>query len=243
VTEIIKHLSPNQGPRRDGLRPSLVVIHYTAMQSTADALERLCDPAAEVSAHYLISGQGDIIQMVEEDQRAWHAGQGEWAGQDDINSRSIGIELDNKGTHPFSEPQIRALECLLRGILDRWGIPPEGIIGHSDMAPGRKSDPGRHFDWARLARQGLAERANASALTATPTEEAFKAQAKNAGFTADVPIATLLSATRLRFSPWLSGPLCAEDMCFPAPLLPNGNKSPPEASPDQNRLTPQGSRR
>ena len=214
VTEIIRHLSPNQGPRRDGLRPSLVVIHYTAMRNAADALERLCDPAAEVSAHYLISGQGDTIQMVEEDQRAWHAGQGEWAGQDDVNSRSIGIELDNMGTHPFSEPQMFALERLLRGIMDRWDIQPEGVIGHSDMAPGRKTDPGPRFDWARLSKQGLAGAGKARDMPNPPCPETFTEHAKNAGFTADVPFETLLAATRLRFAPWRSGPLCAQDMAF-----------------------------
>jgi N-acetylmuramoyl-L-alanine amidase len=212
VANVIKHLSPNQGPRRNGLRPSLVVIHYTAMQSATDALERLCDPAAEVSAHYLISAKGEVIQMVEEDQRAWHAGQGEWAGQDDINSRSIGIELDNTGTHPFPEPQMSALEALLWGILDRWDIQPDGVIGHSDMAPGRKTDPGPHFDWARLARQGLAGQGTPNRPSAAPSPETFTAQAKQAGFTADVPLETLLATTRLRFAPWRSGPLCAEDM-------------------------------
>ncbi|SFS38446.1 N-acetylmuramoyl-L-alanine amidase [Sulfitobacter marinus] len=212
MANVIKHISPNQGPRRNGLRPSLVVIHYTAMQTAADALERLCDPAVEVSAHYLISTTGDVIQMVEEDQRAWHAGQGEWAGQDDINSRSIGIELDNTGDHPFSEPQMSALEALLGGILGRWDIQPDGVIGHSDMAPGRKSDPGPHFDWARLARQGLAGQGRPNRPAAAPSPETFTAHAKQAGFTADAALETLLATTRLRFAPWRTGPLCAEDM-------------------------------
>ncbi|HBR42556.1 MAG TPA: N-acetylmuramoyl-L-alanine amidase, partial [Sulfitobacter pontiacus] len=130
-----RYLSPNHGPRRNGLRPSLIVLHYTAMDSAEAACARLCDPAAEVSAHYLITGKGETVQLVPEDQRAWHAGAGEWRGQDDINSRSIGIELDNRGNHPFSEPQMVTLETLLRGIMERWSIPPEGVIGHSDMAP------------------------------------------------------------------------------------------------------------
>jgi N-acetylmuramoyl-L-alanine amidase len=212
VAKVTKQLSPNQGPRRNGLRPSLVVIHYTAMANVSVALERLCDPAAEVSAHYLIGADGGVIQMVEEDQRAWHAGQGEWAGQEDINSRSIGIELDNTGSHPFPEPQMSALETLLRGILDRWDIEPDGVIGHSDMAPGRKADPGPHFDWARLARQGLAGQGSPNPSSANPSTETFTAHAKQAGFTADAPLETLLTATRLRFAPWRSGPLCADDM-------------------------------
>jgi len=152
----IWHPSPNFGPRRDALTPTLIVVHYTAMANAPAALERLCDPQTEVSAHYLIGGDGTLWQMVEESQRAWHAGAGEWQGQSDINSRSIGVELDNRGDHPFGEPQMRALEDLLPGIMARWGITAAGVIGHSDMAPGRKFDPGPRFDWARLARQGLA---------------------------------------------------------------------------------------
>lgn len=204
--------SPNFGPRRDGLRPSLVVIHYTAMVSAEDALARLCDPAAEVSAHYLISALGDVTQMVAEDQRAWHAGQGEWAGLRDINSRSIGIELDNRGTHPFPEPQMAVLESLLRGILHRWQIAPEGVIGHSDMAPGRKQDPGPKFDWARLARQGLAGQGTRNSASKTVSTDAFVSAARAAGFTFAADPDTLLAATRLRFAPWRRGPLCAADL-------------------------------
>lgn len=150
------HPSPNFGTRRDGLLPELIVIHYTAMSSASAALERLCDPEAEVSAHYLIEADGTLWQLVEEAERAWHAGAGNWLGRDDINSRSIGIELDNRGTHPFAEPQMATLEQLLPGIMSRWDIQPEGVIGHSDSAPGRKIDPGPRFDWLRLERQGLA---------------------------------------------------------------------------------------
>ncbi|MFD2739078.1 N-acetylmuramoyl-L-alanine amidase [Sulfitobacter aestuarii] len=205
--------SPNHGPRRDGLLPSLVVIHYTAMQSVEAARDRLCDPGAEVSAHYLISRQGAVLQLVCEEQRAWHAGQGEWAGQGDVNSRSIGIELDNGGNHPFSEPQMTALEDLLRDVMARWSIAAAGVIGHSDLAPGRKSDPGPHFDWPRLARQGLAGHADGPAPKcheAAPA--AFRAAARSIGYTAEVPLDILLASTRLRFAPWRRGPLCAADM-------------------------------
>lgn len=133
----------------------MVVIHYTAMTSAQEALERLCDPEIEVSAHYLISETGEIWQMVPEDKRAWHAGAGQWGAVTDVNSRSIGIELANTGDQPFPEPQMAALETLLAGIMDRWSIPPERVIGHSDMSPDRKSDPGPRFDWQRLALQGL----------------------------------------------------------------------------------------
>lgn len=152
---LIWHPSPNCGPRRDNARPDLIVIHYTAMGSAQAALERLCDPEAEVSAHYLIGRCGSVWQMVDEAERAWHAGAGQWGAVCDVNSRSVGIELDNRGDHPFAEPQMRALEALLPGIMSRWGIPPERVIGHSDMAPARKIDPGPRFDWRRLARQGV----------------------------------------------------------------------------------------
>nr|MCU0803448.1 N-acetylmuramoyl-L-alanine amidase [Paracoccaceae bacterium] len=149
-------LSPNFGDRRGGQRPDLIVIHYTAMESCAAALARLCDPVAEVSAHYLIDVDGTVLALVPEDKRAWHAGAGSWAGRDDVNSRAIGIELANDGKAPFAHRQMLALEGVLAGAMRRWGIGPAGVIGHSDMAPDRKSDPGPRFDWRRLALKGLA---------------------------------------------------------------------------------------
>lgn len=212
------HPSPNFGPRRDGLTPSLVVLHFTAMRDSHAALARLCDPEAEVSAHYLIGNDGAVWQLVREEMRAWHAGAGEWAGQGDINSRSIGIELDNAGTHPFSEPQMAALEPLLADILSRHGIRPEGVIGHSDMAPGRKCDPGPRFDWARLARQRLAAAPLQSSHIPEATPAAFRDLARSAGFTAPADDALLLANVRLRLRPWARGPLTAEDMALVAGL-------------------------
>ncbi|MDE4098789.1 N-acetylmuramoyl-L-alanine amidase [Phaeobacter gallaeciensis] len=215
---VIWHPSPNFGPRRDGLIPQFVVLHYTAMETAEAALQRLCDPAAEVSAHYLIGQDGTLWQMVEEAQRAWHAGAGEWCGLEDLNSRSIGIELDNRGDHPFSEPQMTRLERLLGDILRRWEIASEGVIGHSDMAPGRKCDPGARFDWARLARQGLARQvaqADGQGQSLLQPESAdmarFRAYARDVGYTAPVEDETLLAAVRLRYRPQARGPLCAAD--------------------------------
>ena len=199
--------SSNCGPRRDGLAPSLIVIHYTAMQTAQAAIERLCDPAFEVSAHYVIANAGGVTQLVSEDMRAWHAGAGRWHGQDDINSRSIGIELDNAGTHPFSEPQMRALEILLPQIMKRWDIAPEGVIGHSDLAPGRKIDPGPRFDWARLTIQGLAAETPPKGWAATE----FAGLAAHAGYDTSVPATDLLQAVRLRWNQSATGPLCAKD--------------------------------
>ncbi|WP_170466470.1 N-acetylmuramoyl-L-alanine amidase [Ruegeria arenilitoris] len=211
----IWHPSPNFGPRRDGLKPSLIVLHYTAMNTAQDALDRLCDPAHEVSAHYLIGGDGTLWQMVREQDRAWHAGAGEWCGQTDINSRSIGIELDNTGAHPFSELQMGVLEQLLPQVMNRWGIGPNGVIGHSDMAPGRKFDPGPHFDWQRLERKKLAAPRSPNGEARPATLDEFRTLARAAGFSADVDDETLLSAVRLRYRPWGKGSLCAADL---APL-------------------------
>lgn len=194
------------------MRPHLVVLHYTAMESAEAALERLCDPAFEVSSHYLIGADGQLWQLVSEEMRAWHAGAGEWDGQGDINSRSIGIELDNRGDHPFSEPQMACLERLLPQIMARWDIRPEGVIGHSDMAPGRKQDPGPRFDWQRLGKRGLARPASVVHAATAVTPQTFRAAAQRCGFTAETDDATLLTAVRLRYRPWARGPLCVADL-------------------------------
>jgi N-acetylmuramoyl-L-alanine amidase len=152
--QVAWHPSPNFTARRGQARPSLVVLHATCMADHAAALVRLCDPASEVSAHYLIAPTGQVCALVPEEMRAWHAGAGGWRGVGDMNSASIGIELTNTGTQPFAAPQMLALCRLLDAIRGRWSMPPEAVIGHSDMAPGRKSDPGPRFDWRALALAG-----------------------------------------------------------------------------------------
>ena len=209
----IWHPSPNHGPRRDGLRPALVVLHFTEMTSADAALARLCDPAAEVSAHYLIGRDGRVWQMVDEQQRAWHAGAGDWQGRGDVNSRSIGIELDNDGHSPFAAPLMDALETLLAGVLARWAIPPGGVIAHSDMAPARKVDPGPRFDWRRLARQGLAIWPDTPGDPALPLAASLDAL----GYP-DVPPDLRLRAFRLRFRPRHAGPEDATDRALAAAL-------------------------
>lgn len=212
---MIAHLSPNFGPRRDGARPDIVVLHYTAMINARAALDRLCDPCVEVSAHYLISRDGTVFALVDEAQRAWHAGAGGWGAVNDVNSRSIGIELDNTGARPFPEPQMAALEALLPGILSRWAIPPQRVIAHSDMAPTRKFDPGARFDWRRLALQGLSVWPQVSSVE-TPCDGApdagrFQALATRFGYP-EGDILTRLSAFRLRFRPRAEGALQATDI-------------------------------
>lgn len=207
----LPQFSPNFGERRGGLQPSLIVLHYTAMESCAAACARLCDPKAEVSAHCLISEQGDVLALVAEDKRAWHAGAGSWGGLDDINSRSIGIELANSGAEPFADAQMRALERVLADVMVRWAIPPQGVIAHSDMAPGRKSDPGARFDWRRLALAGL------SVWPKTVPPGDFIVDARRFGYP-DVGEDILLMAFRLRFRPWAKGPLDAVDAALAADL-------------------------
>jgi N-acetylmuramoyl-L-alanine amidase len=151
--------SPNFDARSLGEPIDMLVVHYTGMPTAEDALARLTDPEARVSAHYLIDEDGTSYRLVEEDKRAWHAGVAWWRGHRDINARSIGIELVNPGHEfgyrPFAEPQIAAFTVLARGLLARHPIPARNVVGHSDVAPKRKMDPGELFPWARLAAAGI----------------------------------------------------------------------------------------
>lgn len=164
---MIQHPSPNYNARKNGAKPSLIILHYTGMPSAQGALDRMCDPAAEVSAHYMIDKDGTLYQLVAEDKRAWHAGVSFWKGEADINSHSIGIELVNGGHEigyePFPAAQIDALMRLLPQIMQRHGIKPEGVIGHSDIAPERKLDPGPTFPWDKLKHAGLSQKGGADA--------------------------------------------------------------------------------
>ena len=211
------------------------------MHGAEAALDRLCDPAAEVSAHYVIGPRGAVWALVPEAARAWHAGAGAWGAVGDVNSHAIGIELVNSGPldalPPFPEPQMAALEDLLDAIMARWAIPPARVIGHSDMAPGRKRDPGPKFDWRRLARGGRAifadapdpapprgaggaasEAAEAEAADADWT--AFAVHARTLGYHAPAeggwPL--VLDAFRLRFRPWAAGPLSGAEVALAAAL-------------------------
>ena len=200
------HPSPNHGARRDGLIPRLIVVHYTEMHSAKAALERLCDPAAEVSAHYLVGRCGTLWQLVAEDRRAWHAGAGSWRGMDDINSRSIGIEIDNDGMSPFAARAMTTLEHLLGELRERWDIPVTGVIAHSDMAPGRKIDPGARFDWRRLALGGHAIWPEAPGDPGVDLATSLE----RIGYP-PVDAALRLAAFRLRFRPGATGPETASD--------------------------------
>ncbi len=151
--------SPNHGPRADGAGVELLILHYTGMPTAASALDRLCDPAAQVSAHYTVDEDGTVYAHVPEDRRAWHAGVSSWRGRGDVNSRSIGVEIVNPGHEfgyrPYPAVQMRAVVDLCRAIVGRHGIAPADVIGHSDIAPDRKEDPGELFDWLGLAAEGI----------------------------------------------------------------------------------------
>jgi len=153
----VERPSPNHDERNAPI--DMLVLHYTGMPSAEAALSRLTDPAAKVSAHYTIDEDGTVYAHVPEDRRAWHAGVSHWAGATDINARAIGIELVNPGHEfgyrPFAEDQIAALTTLCHSILVRHPIPSARVLGHSDVAPARKDDPGELFPWARLAKAGI----------------------------------------------------------------------------------------
>ena len=196
-------LSPNHGDRK-GHPVDMVVLHYTAMPDLGGAIGWLCDPASQVSCHWVIGRDGSLHKLVPEDRRAWHAGAGRWGRVTDVNSRSVGIELDNDGREPFAPALMAALVSLLRGVFLRHpAIRPERVVGHSCVAPWRKNDPGPRFDWARLAAEGLA----------IPTPEAPPAPLANLphdlstiGFPAGpTPFAVRLRALRLRHRPGAAG--------------------------------------
>jgi N-acetylmuramoyl-L-alanine amidase len=151
--------SPNVDDRPPGCAIDALILHYTGMPTAVTALDRLCDPDAKVSAHYLIDEDGGIVQLVPEERRAWHAGVSAWQGRAGLNDCSIGVELVNPGHEwgyrPFTEAQYDACIGLCRTILARWPIPPGRVLAHSDVAPARKQDPGELFDWPRLAAAGI----------------------------------------------------------------------------------------
>jgi len=190
--------SPNHDARGDAAI-DMLVLHYTGMKSAKEALERLCDPAAKVSAHYTIDEDGTVYGHVPEARRAWHAGAAHWAGASDINAHSIGIELVNPGHEfgyrEFPDSQIASLTTLCHSILMRHPIPSWRVLGHSDVAPARKDDPGELFPWAGLAKAGIGlwPQAIASDLGA-------KALARF-GYDPDAPQDKVITAFQLHFRP------------------------------------------
>jgi N-acetylmuramoyl-L-alanine amidase len=221
---IIDCPSPNFDER--SLPISMIVLHYTGMQDGASALRRLTDAEAKVSAHYLIAEDGQIVRLVEEGKRAWHAGRSYWRGITDVNSASIGIELVNPGHEwgyrPFPGEQMAALVTLMMGIVPRYGITRGNIVGHSDIAPARKEDPGELFDWERLARLRLALPKPVKYLTDPHWGDAgFLLALERFGYDVVEPMAAIMAFQR-RFRPELiDGEIDAEcRMILLALLLP-----------------------
>lgn len=157
--QLISHPSPNHDARPKGVAIDTLVLHYTDMESAEEALARLSDVEAKVSAHYVVAADGRIFQMVEDAQRAWHAGESHWRGVNGVNANSIGIEIDNgghaHGLPEFASKQMDAVLELTRALKEKHSIVDRNIIGHSDIAFLRKRDPGEKFDWAWLARHGV----------------------------------------------------------------------------------------
>jgi N-acetylmuramoyl-L-alanine amidase len=203
----IERPSPNRDARPAGAAIDMLVLHYTGMRSAAEALERLCDPAAKVSAHYLIDEDGAVVGLVPDEMRAWHAGVSWWRGRSGLNDVAIGIELVNPGHawgyRPFPAPQMAALVELAGTLVRRWGIPADRVLGHSDIAPTRKEDPGELFDWPLLARAGLC--LPVPEVQPEPPAAAAAAAALAAfgypGATEGVPLATALRAFQRRWRP------------------------------------------
>lgn len=197
--------SPNHGPRAPGTAVDMLILHYTGMRSCEEALARLTDPAAQVSAHYVIGEDGTVWRLVPEERRAWHAGAGSWQGERDVNSRSIGIELVNPGHEwgyrPFPAIQMDALGALARSVMGRHGIAPARVLGHSDVAPSRKEDPGELFDWQGLARIGVGLWADAP--EPCPGDSDYGTMLARYGYEMDGPggVRAALTAFQRHFAP------------------------------------------
>jgi N-acetylmuramoyl-L-alanine amidase len=221
---IIDTPSPNHDERSSPI--TMIVLHYTGMADAESAIDRLRDPEAKVSCHYLVAEDGTILRMVPEERRAWHAGQSHWRGVTDVNSASIGIEIVNPGHdlgyRPFPDEQMSALIPLVKEIVDRYGITRGNVVGHSDIAPARKRDPGELFPWHSLARLRLAlPRPTKNLMDPHWTEGGFLLALERFGYDVEDPMAAIMAFQR-RFRPELvDGEIDAEcRMILLALLLP-----------------------
>jgi N-acetylmuramoyl-L-alanine amidase len=213
--------SPNHDARSAGRAIDMLVLHYTGMPTAEAAVTRLCEPNAKVSAHYLIDEDGTCYALVPEERRAWHAGESCWAGERDINGLSIGIELVNPGHEfgyrPFPEAQMAALIELSRSLVFRHRIPPDRVLGHSDVAPWRKQDPGELFDWARLAEAGVGLWVDYVAEGEAPPVAIVQDLLASFGYATptsgvlDEPTRAVVTAFQRHFRPaWVDGEIDAE---------------------------------
>jgi N-acetylmuramoyl-L-alanine amidase len=214
--------SPNFNARK--LPVTMIVLHYTGMADVQAAIERLCDPVAEVSAHYLVDEDGSVHRMVAEDKRAWHAGKARWRGIEDVNSASIGIEMVNPGHglgyRPFSEEQIDALVPLVAQIKERHGITRGNVVGHSDIAPMRKQDPGELFPWHRLARLRLAlPRPTRNLMDPGWTDAGFLIALERFGYDVSDKLAAVVAFQRRYRPEMIDGTIDGECRCILLALL------------------------
>ena len=227
---IIDCPSPNFDERR--LPVSMLVLHYTGMADAASAIARLRDPEAKVSAHYLVAEDGQVLRMVDEAKRAWHAGRAYWRGVTDVNGASIGVEIVNPGHEfgyrPFPEPQMDSLIPLVADIVRRHSIRPPYVVGHSDVAPDRKQDPGELFDWGRLAKLGLAmPRPTANLVDPLWTDGGFLLALERYGYDVRKPGAAVRAFQR-RFRPELvDGEIDGETRAILLGLLLDRSSAPP----------------
>jgi N-acetylmuramoyl-L-alanine amidase len=224
MSDPIDRPSPNHDARPGAI--SMIVLHYTGMESAEAAIDRLCDPKAKVSCHYLVTEEGTVLRMVPEERRAWHCGHSYWRGQNGINDCSIGIELVNPGHHlgycNFPDAQLEALIPLLSDIKERHGITRGNIVGHSDIAPVRKRDPGELFPWGKLARLRLAlPRPTRNLMDPQWTDAGFLLALERFGYDVSDKMAAIVAFQR-RFRPELiDGTIDAEcRMILLALLLP-----------------------
>ncbi|MDC3002771.1 N-acetylmuramoyl-L-alanine amidase [Paracoccaceae bacterium] len=207
--EFIKYPSPNYGLRRADTEIEFIILHYTAM-STEKSLERLCDPVHEVSCHYLIDPCGLCYQLVDNNKRAWHAGKSYWRGYHDLNSRSLGIELVNSGNETYPEVQMKSLIKLLQNLIETLTLNPKNILGHSDISPARKLDPGKWFNWQKLSDNGVGFFPEVSEPIACD-KKVFLAEAKRAGFNPNANAEHVLKTFRNRCRPKFTGELDGYD--------------------------------
>ena len=201
--EFIKYPSSNYGLRKADTEIEFIILHYTAM-STEKSLERLCDPVHEVSCHYLIDPSGVCYQLVDDNKRAWHAGKSYWRGYHDLNSRSLGIELVNSGNEDYPEAQMKSLIKLLQHLIESLALNPKNILGHSDIAPARKLDPGKWFNWQKLSVNGVGFFPEVREPIACD-KQVFLAEAKRAGFNPNANAEHVLKTFRNRCRPKFMG--------------------------------------
>ena len=220
--KVIDAPSPNFDARDAPI--TMIVLHYTGMETADVAIARLRDPAAKVSAHYVVAEDGHVLKLVEEDRRAWHAGASHWREVDDVNSASIGIEIVNPGHEfgyrPFPDEQVDAVIRLVAMVKDRYEITRGNVVGHSDIAPARKRDPGELFPWHRLARLRLAlPRPTKNLMDPFWTEAGFLLALERFGYDVTDRIAAIIAFQR-RFRPELiDGEIDAECRCILLALL------------------------